>query len=121
MKTDDTSELGPPPSTRWLQVGLCILGLATVGGFFRWNAKQSEIRNAEKIALSNVRQLAAAADQYFIESGATFVAASQLVGSGRYLRELSPAGGEIYPMIIVEGKALTVSGIAGLRTITYVP
>lgn len=48
--------------------------------------------------LANLRQLAAAADQYYLENGATVVTFDKLVGGGpnHYIKELKRADGEDY-------------------------
>ena len=51
----------------------------------------------EKAILNNLRQLASAADQYFLENGVTTVASGQLVGTGNYINSITPVRGETYP------------------------
>ncbi len=75
----------------------------------------------DKTALSNARGLAAAADQYYLEYGVTSVETYKLVGATNYLKALNPVAHESYPEIFVKDQTITVSGIAGLRTITYAP
>lgn len=50
----------------------------------------------DKAVLCNLRQLAAAADQYFLEHGATVVRYEELVGPGNYLKSLRVVAGEDY-------------------------
>lgn len=75
----------------------------------------------DKTVLSNARGLAAAADQYFLENGTTSVALSQLIGPTAYLKALNAVDRETYPTHFTQGATITVTGIAGARTITYAP
>jgi len=74
----------------------------------------------DKAVLDNARQLSVAADQYFLENGVSTVAWSDLLGSP-YLKEFKTVAGETYPTVFTQGQAITVTGIAGSRTITYSP
>jgi type IV pilus assembly protein PilA len=73
----------------------------------------------DKAVLNNARQLAAAADQYMIENGVSTVTYGNLVGSTNYVKAINPTANESYPDAYTQGMAITVSGIAGARTITY--
>ncbi|MEI6987645.1 MAG: response regulator, partial [Rhodospirillaceae bacterium] len=68
-----------------------------------------------------VGQLAAAADQYFLENGKRSVALSHLVGPKAYVKALNVVNGEAYPTHFTQGVTITVTGVAGARTITYAP
>lgn len=61
----------------------------------------------DKAVLNNIRQLAAAADQYFLESGISSCQQSELVGATSYVKALNLAAGEIYPAGFTQGAALT--------------
>lgn len=50
----------------------------------------------EKTILNNLRMLASAADQYFLENGVNDVEIDQLIGPGKYIKELKPVDGEDY-------------------------
>ena len=80
-----------------------------------------KVRNAsqDKAVLNNARQLAAAADQYFLENGVTPVDQTGLVGSTNYVKSLNLVANETYPSAFTQAVAITVTGIAGSRTITY--
>jgi type IV pilus assembly protein PilA len=82
-----------------------------------------KIRQAsqDKTVFNNARQLSAAADQYYLESGASTVTISSLVGSSNYVKVLNLVANETYPDGFTQGEAITVSGVAGTRTITYGP
>ncbi len=75
----------------------------------------------DKAVLNNARQMAAAADSYFLESGSTFAASSSLVGATSYVRTLNTVAGEVYPTNYTQGVTVTISGIANSRTMTYAP
>lgn len=75
----------------------------------------------DKAVLNNARQLAAAADQHYLENSATFASHSQIVGPTTYVKELRPIAGETYPTHFTQGVTITITGVAGTRTITYAP
>ena len=80
-----------------------------------------KVRNAsqDKSVLNNARQLAAAADQYMMENGVSAVGYNNLVGPTNYVKAVNTAANETYPNAFTAGVTITVSGVAGLRTITY--
>ncbi|MFP4069493.1 MAG: type IV pilin protein [Opitutales bacterium] len=51
----------------------------------------------EKTITNNLRMLASAADQYFLENGETSVKTDELIGPNAYIRSLEPVMGETYP------------------------
>jgi type IV pilus assembly protein PilA len=73
----------------------------------------------DKAVLNNMRQLGAAADQYFLENGVSTAQITSLVGSTAYIKALATVANESYPTAYTQGTAITVTGIAGARTITY--
>ena len=75
----------------------------------------------DKAVLNNARQLAAAADQYFLENGVTSVVQSGLVGSTSYVKALNLVANETYPAGFTQGVTISILGVAGQRTITYAP
>jgi type IV pilus assembly protein PilA len=75
----------------------------------------------DKAVLNNARQLAAAADQFFLENGVSSVTRGSLVGSTNYVKALTLVANETYPGGFTQGSAITVDAIAGQRTITYAP
>ena len=82
-----------------------------------------KIRRAaqDKAVFNNARQLSSAADQYYIESGVSTVTLGNLVGPSNYVKTLNLVANETYPDGFSQGEAITVNGIAGVRTITYGP
>ena len=75
----------------------------------------------DKAVLNNARQLAAAADQYFLENGVSSVLQSDLIGATNYVKALNLVANETYPTGFTQGITITVSWIAGARTMTYAP
>ncbi|MEX2045382.1 MAG: prepilin-type N-terminal cleavage/methylation domain-containing protein [Opitutus sp.] len=77
------------------------------------------IASQDKAILNNARQLASAADQYMMEHGVNTVAYTNLVGATKYVKAIDTVANEAYPTAYTAGVTITVSGIAGTRTITY--
>ena len=75
----------------------------------------------DKAVLNNLRQLGSAADQYYLEMGATQVTSAVLVGteSSQYIKNIQTVAGETYTATINQGTGVTATGIAGARTISY--
>ncbi len=82
-----------------------------------------KIRTAsqDKAVMNNARQIAGAADQYFLENGATTAASSELVGATNYVKSLGQVASEIYPSFYTQGITITITGVANARTVTYSP
>src|SRR5262245_21980309 len=74
----------------------------------------------DKAVLNNLRQLSSAADQYFLENGVSSVNSSVLVGtnSSQYIKSIQTVAAETYSALS-QGQAVTATGVAGARTITY--
>ena len=79
------------------------------------------VASQDKAVLNNARQMAAAADQYYLENGATTAASSSLVGATNYVKALNTVASEVYPTQYSQGVTITISGVANARTITYAP
>jgi type IV pilus assembly protein PilA len=84
-------------------------------------AEKVRLASQDKAVLNNARQLAAAADQHYLESGVAFARYSQIVGPTNYVKTLSAIAGETYPSHYTQGVTITITGVAGARTITYAP
>ncbi|MBL9218783.1 MAG: pilus assembly protein [Opitutaceae bacterium] len=114
-----------PPAPRGFAVREIVLVLTIVAGFavaagtvlYR-KARQDSI---DKAVMCPIRQLAAAADQYYLENGVSTVHLDQLVGATNYIKALNTVAGETYPTFYTQGRTFTVTGVAGARTITYAP
>ena len=75
----------------------------------------------DKAVLNNARQLSAGADQYYLENGVSTVAISALIGPTSYVKALNSVALENYPTGFTQGVTITITGVAGARTITYAP
>lgn len=73
----------------------------------------------EKSVLNNARLLALAANQYMMQEGVTYVSANALIGPSNLVKFLELVAGETYPTTYTQGVTITISGVAGVRTITY--
>lgn len=74
----------------------------------------------DKAVMNNLRQLASAANQYFLEHGVISVAYEDIVGTSaeHYLRDFKPVAGEIYNEVFEQGVPVEARNIAGERTLT---
>jgi type IV pilus assembly protein PilA len=79
------------------------------------------IASQDKAVLNNARQIAAAADQYYLENGATSALPGSLIGATNYVKALNTVAGESYPIGYTQGVTITIDSVAGARTITYAP
>lgn len=85
-------------------------------------AFQKVRRNSQdKAVLNNARQLSAASDQYYLENGVSTVTLTDLVGPTTYIKALNTVAQETYPSYLTQGTTITITGVAGARTITYSP
>jgi type IV pilus assembly protein PilA len=75
----------------------------------------------DKGVICVVRQLSAAADQYYLENSVSTVELRQLVGATNYIKAINTVAGESYPLRYTQGMTMTVTGVAGTRTVTYAP
>jgi type IV pilus assembly protein PilA len=75
----------------------------------------------DKAVLNNARQLSAGADQYYLENGVSTVTLTDLIGPTTYVKALNSVAKESYPQGFSQGTTITITGVAGLRTITYAP
>jgi type IV pilus assembly protein PilA len=75
----------------------------------------------DKAVLNNARQLSAASDQYYLENGVSSVAITALIGPTTYIKALNSVANETYPVGFTQGITITITSVAGLRTITYSP
>jgi type IV pilus assembly protein PilA len=75
----------------------------------------------DKAVLNNARQLSAAADQYFLEAGASYAPSVKLVGATNYVKAIQTVASESYPLNYTQAITITILGVANARTITYSP
>ena len=78
-------------------------------------------QSQDKAVLNNIRQMSAAADQYFLENGVSTVVFFNLIGPTKYVKALNTVANEWYPDYYTEGVTMTVRNVAGVRTITFAP
>ncbi|MDI1249372.1 MAG: hypothetical protein PSV13_10960 [Lacunisphaera sp.] len=75
----------------------------------------------KKPVLNNLRRLAAAADQYYLENGVSQTTYEKIVGRTNYVKEINPVDGEEYRGIVFEqGKRIQVQTNQGY-IISYLP
>lgn len=128
-------------NARWLKVGQSFAGYTTksydadtgrltvikgeashVISLNRATVKPAEAAPAtpeqQKSITHNLRQLSAAADQYFLEQGVATVNSSELIGPepNKYIREMKPVAGETYLGIRIEqGKPIRIKTAGGFE------
>ena len=69
----------------------------------------------------NLRQIAAAADQFYLENGESRTTLAQLVGPTKYIKELRSVDGEDYGTLVLrQGVNLSVTTASGV-TVSYTP
>jgi type IV pilus assembly protein PilA len=79
------------------------------------------VASQDKAVLNNLRQLAAAADQFYLENGVTAATYNDLVGPTRYVKVLVAVAGEDYRALrFRQGQTLRVTLSDG-RTVEYTP
>jgi type IV pilus assembly protein PilA len=83
--------------------------------------RKVRISSQDKAVMCPIRQLAAAADQYYLENGVSTVRYEDLVGATNYVKAVTTVAGETYPALYARGMTITVTGVAGVRTVTYAP
>lgn len=86
-----------------------------------WFVIGARTKSQERAVMGIARQIAAAADQYYLEHPVSSVLLEDLVGPDRYIKQINPVAGETYPPVIIQGQTITITGVAGLRTVTYAP
>jgi type IV pilus assembly protein PilA len=91
-----------------------VLAALAIPGF-----QKVRLASQDKAVLNNARQLAGAADQYMMEHGVGYVSYDSLVGSTNYVKSIDLVANESYPSNFTAGVTMTISAIAGARTITY--
>ena len=97
-------------------VGIGVLATLALPAF-------QKIRSASpvKSVLNNVRQMSAADDACFRESGTDFAASIRLIGASNYVKVFGPVANEAYPTAYTQGVMVSVLNVGSARTITYSP
>ena len=109
-ESHDRNDLG---TVGTIAVVVIILALAVLAVSALLKVRRTSQDNA---VLGNIRNLGAAADQYFLEHSTSTASAADLRAyySGPIL-----VAGEAYPTAYTLSTPITVTNIAGARTITY--
>jgi type IV pilus assembly protein PilA len=102
-----------------IMIVVVIIGLLATLALPAW--QKVRYASQDKAVFNNARQLAAAADQYFLETGGNFAASSSLVGATNFVKLLNTVARETYPLNFTQGITITITGVGGARTVTYAP
>lgn len=79
------------------------------------------VASQQRAILNNLRQIAAARDQFILENGRPPASIDELVGETKYIRRLVPVVGENYSALLMQqGQPLVVTAENGM-TVTYDP
>ena len=82
--------------------------------------KQVRRTSQDKAVYNNMRHLAYASEQYFLENGTASASMAALIGSRQYIKgEIEPVAGEVYPTLFQQGDSIVVTNIAGERSLVY--
>jgi type IV pilus assembly protein PilA len=100
-----------------IMIVVVIIGLLAAMAFPAFQKVRASAQ--DKAVLNNARQLGAGADQYYLEAGVTTAAITSLVGNSYYVKVLKTVANESYPLFYTQSVPLTVTDIAGVRTITF--
>ena len=117
MKTSSSAQLGF--TLVEIMIVVVIIGLLATMAIPAF--QKIRIASQDKAILNNARQLLSAADQYFLENGVNTVGFANLVGPTNYVKTFNTIAGESYPANYTHGVTITVTGVAGARTVTYAP
>lgn len=100
LKSDAATALSVNPVTVGLLAAMAVPAFQKV----RTSSQSKAITN-------NLRQLSAAADQYFLETGKTTARYDDLVGSGPnyYIRQVTVVNGEDYRQLVISEQDTTIS------------
>lgn len=79
------------------------------------------VRSQDAAVLNNIRQLATASSQFYLQNGVTVATFADLVGSDKYVKVMSALASETYPDSYTQGVTITVTGVGGDRTLYYQP
>ena len=94
-----------------MKFGLRLLGIVAVllAALVLVKFRSARRQSQEKAVIGNLQGLAAAAEQYFRENQVTGVSYHELVGPGRYVRNVYPVAGETYDhLFFVKGEPVRV-------------
>ena len=83
---------------------IILLALMAVPAF-----KKVRETSQKQAITNNLRLLAKCANEYFDKHGVMAVHQDKLIGPGKYLEELVPIDGEVYPRVIIQGTMFKVT------------
>lgn len=102
-----------------IMIVVVIIGLLAAMAIPAFN--KVRMTSQEKAVINNLRQIASAADQYFIEEGAVAVSTDDLVGTDKFVKTISTVAGESYATLNAQLTAgftqLTITTVD--QTITF--
>ncbi|HEX9784960.1 MAG TPA: prepilin-type N-terminal cleavage/methylation domain-containing protein [Opitutaceae bacterium] len=103
-----------------IMIVVVVIGLLATMAVPTWHQIRETSQN--KSITNNLRQLSAAAQQYFLEQGAIAVASSSLVGTeaDSYLKTIQTVRGESYPGVL-HATDTQISTSGGSPTVSYLP
>lgn len=120
MNDNPTSQKPKPSKLSVILTVLVVISLAMLAWpvFVTIRAKANR---QDKAIEGNLRIISSGVDQYYLDRGVSSVALTDLMGSNssQYVKTFQTVANETYPAILVQGQAVTASGIAGARTLTY--
>lgn len=93
-----------------------MLAAIAIPGFVKIRASSQD-----RAIMNNARQMSQGADQYYLENGVTSVTSANLVGSDKFVKAFQTIASEGYPENLTQGVTITITGVAGTRTVTYNP
>jgi type IV pilus assembly protein PilA len=122
MSTD-----GPPKKTSkaagviWVIVVAVVFCVLAAIGWTKFQAIRA--RSQDMAVAGNLRHLVQGAEQYFTDHSVSSITFKGLVGTNpsQYVKTFTTVAQETYSAVILQATAVTASGIAGARTITYAP
>jgi type IV pilus assembly protein PilA len=96
-----------------IMIVVVIIGLLAAMAIPAFQKVRTTAQN--KAVVNNVRQIMAAADQYFLENGVTTVAIANLMGPNNYIKVTNEAAMQVanedYPDNITQGTNYIVTGL----------
>lgn len=101
-----------------IMIVVVIIGLLAAMAIPAFNKVRAT--SQDKAVKNNLRQLAAAAQQYMLDKGVTRVVNTDVVGTSteKYISQISLVGGETYTIVIDSGTTQIATEVAG-RVVTY--
>lgn len=101
-----------------IMIVVVIIGLLAAMAIPAFNKVRAT--SQDKAVINNLRQLAAAAQQYMLDKGVTRVVNTDVVGTStdKYISQISLVGGETYTIVIDSGTTQIATEVAG-RVVTY--